>query len=71
MATVAIKPKRSETASSAPSPSDLEEGEIAVNSADQKIYTKKSDGTVVEVANAAGGDGASQGFAIAVSIALG
>ena len=70
MATIAIKPKRSETASSAPSASDLEIGEIAINSADQKIYTKKSDGTIVEVTNAGGG-GASEGFAIAVAVALG
>ena len=69
MATVAIRPKRSETASSVPSSGDLEVGEVAINSADQKIYTKKSDGTVVEVANAA--VGASEGFAIAVAVALG
>jgi hypothetical protein len=69
MATVAIRPKRSETASSVPSSGDLEVGEVAINSADQKIYTKKSDGTVVEVANASGG--ASEGFAIAVAVALG
>ena len=68
MATVAIRPKRSETASSVPSSGDLEVGEVAINSADQKIYTKKSDGTVVEVANAAG---ASEGYAIAVAVALG
>ena len=70
MATIAIKPKRSETASSAPASGDLEVGEIAVNSADQKIYTKKSDGTVVEVANAGAG-ATTEGFAIAVAIALG
>tara|TARA_B100001059_G_scaffold222205_1_gene245920 strand:- start:632 stop:832 length:201 start_codon:yes stop_codon:yes gene_type:complete len=64
---IAIKPKRSETATSAPSSSDLESGEIAVNSADQKIYTKKADGTIVEVAN----KGAEEGFAIAMGIALG
>jgi hypothetical protein len=69
MATVAIRPKRSETASSVPSSGDLEVGEVAINSADQKIYTKKSDGTVVEVANA--DSGASEGFAIAVAVALG
>jgi hypothetical protein len=68
MSTV-IKPKRSETASSVPSTSDLEVGEVAINSADQKIYTKKSDGTVVEVANAS--SGASTGFAVAIAIALG
>jgi hypothetical protein len=70
MATIAIKPKRSENASSAPSAGDLEVGEIAINSTDQKIFTKKSDGTIVEVANAGAGS-ASEGFAIAVSIALG
>jgi len=69
MATVAIRPKRSEIASSVPSSGDLEVGEVAINSADQKIYTKKSDGTVVEVANASAG--ASEGFAIAVAVALG
>ena len=69
MATVAIRPKRSETASSVPSSGDLEVGEVAINSADQKIYTKKSDGTVVEIANAS--SGASEGFAIAVAVALG
>ena len=68
MATV-IKPKHSETATAVPSAGDLDVGEIAINSADQKIYTKKSDGTVVEVANAAGG--ASEGFAIALAVALG
>lgn len=69
--TTAIKIKRSETASSVPQTSDLEVGEIAINSTDQKIFTKKSDGTVVEVANAAGGGGTTDGFAIAVAIALG
>ena len=69
--TTTIKIKRSETASSVPQTSDLEVGEIAINSTDQKIFTKKSDGTVVEVANAAGGGGTTDGFAIAVAIALG
>jgi len=68
--TIAIKPKRSETAATVPSSGDLEVGEVAINSADQKIYTKKSDGTVVEVANAGAG-GTTEGFAIAVAIALG
>lgn len=70
MATIAIKPKRSETAAATPASGDLEVGEIAVNSADQKIFTKKSDGTVVEVGNASSG-GTTEGFAIAVAIALG
>ena len=49
---IAIKPKRSESSSSAPTASDLAVGEIAVNSADQKIYTKNSGGSVVVVGNA-------------------
>ena len=69
MATVAIRPKRSETASSVPSSGDLDIGEVAINSADQQIYTNKSDGTVVEVANAS--NGPSEGFAIAVAVAFG
>lgn len=59
MATVAIKPKRSETASSVPSSGDLQVGEIAINSADQKIYTKTSGGSIVEVGNVSSGGGGS------------
>jgi hypothetical protein len=62
-----IKPKRSESANSVPSGSDLAAGEIAINSADQKIYTKQADGTIVEIAN----KGAEEGIAIALAVALG
>ena len=47
MSTV-IKVKRSETASSVPTTSDLAVGEIAVNTADKKVYVRASGG-VVEV----------------------
>lgn len=50
MATV-IKLKRSEVASSIPDSADLEVGEVAINLADQKIYSKNSDGDIVVVAN--------------------
>ena len=50
MATV-IKLKRSETGSSVPISSDLEVGEVAVNTADRTIYVKDSSNTVVSVAN--------------------
>ena len=53
MATI-IKPKRSEVASSVPSSGDLAVGEIAINSADKKIYTKQADGTVVDLLSGAG-----------------
>jgi hypothetical protein len=42
--------KKSSVASSVPSAGDLEPGEIAVNLADQKIYSKTTGGTVIELA---------------------
>ena len=60
MATV-IKLKRSTTADSVPSTSDLADGEVAINIADQKIYVNNS-GTIVEVANAEGSAGSAGSF---------
>ena len=45
-----FKPKRSSTASSVPTTSNLADGELAVNSADQKIYLRDG-ASVVEVGN--------------------
>ena len=45
-----IKPKRSETSSSVPTTSNLAVGEIAINSADQKIYTRDSNDNIVTLA---------------------
>lgn len=56
--TAVIKLKRSETGGSAPTTSDLEVGEVAVNTADQKIYMRSSTGIVV-VADTATGSGSS------------
>lgn len=39
---IVLKPKRSETASSVPTTSDLAVGEIAINTADKKLYVKDS-----------------------------
>ena len=51
-----FKPKRSNTASSIPTTSDLIDGELAVNSADQKIYLR--DGSnIIEVGNVSSGGG--------------
>ena len=66
MATV-IKLKKSETASSVPTTSNLAVGEVAVNTADQKIYVRDSSSNIVEVAN----KGESLGTVLAMSIALG
>jgi hypothetical protein len=51
MATV-IKPKRSETALAVPAANTLAQGELAMNIADGKFYTKKTNNSVVEVGGA-------------------
>jgi len=51
MATV-IKPKRSETALSVPAANSLAIGELAMNVADGKFYTKKTNNSVVEIGGA-------------------
>ena len=51
MATV-IKPKRSETALAVPAANSLATGELAMNVADGKFYTKKTDNSVVEIGGA-------------------
>jgi len=51
MATV-IKPKRSETALAVPTAGSLATGELAMNVADGKFYTKKTDNSVVEIGGA-------------------
>ena len=65
-----IKIKRSESASSAPSASDLATHEIAMNTADQKIYTKDSNGNIITVASHSEGI-ATEDDILALSIALG
>ena len=66
MATV-IKLKKSETASSVPTTSNLAVGEVAVNTADQKIYVRDSNDNIVTVAN----KGETLGTVLAMSVALG
>lgn len=51
MATV-LKPKRSETSLSLPSTSDLEVGELAMNIADGKFYTRTSGNVIKEMGGA-------------------
>lgn len=54
---VTLKVKRSSVASKAPTTTDLELGEIAVNTYDGKVYIKKDNGTasIVEVTGGGGG----------------
>ena len=69
---IVIKPKKSETGSAVPGTSDLAVGEMAVNTADQKLYVRNAGGTVVEVANAAGiSEATATAKAIVMAVALG
>tara|TARA_Y100000758_G_C15701110_1_gene293350 strand:- start:77 stop:289 length:213 start_codon:yes stop_codon:yes gene_type:complete len=66
-----FKPKRSETASSAPTGGDLATHEIAMNVADQKIYTKAANGSIVTVASHTAAGAVTEDDILALSIALG
>jgi len=48
---------RSSTASAAPSASDLADGELAINTADGKLYYKNSSGNVATLADGPSGSG--------------
>jgi len=48
---VVIKIKKSETASDAPTTSDLAVGEVALNTADKKIYVRDSSDSIINVSN--------------------
>lgn len=53
---------RTSTAGAAPSPGNLLEAELALNTADRKLYSKNSAGVVVQVGGGAAGGGANQVF---------
>jgi hypothetical protein len=64
MTTTIVQVKRSETGGAAPTGADLAIGELAVNLTDKKIFSKKTDGTVVSLGGVAVNDGgASTGVA--------
>ena len=48
MATV-VQLKRTETSGSVPAAGDIAVGELAVNLADGTLYSKKTDGSIIEV----------------------
>ena len=52
-----IKPKKSSVAGEVPSASDLEVAEIAVNTADGKLFVKHTDDTIKEISGTGGGGG--------------
>lgn len=61
-----MKMKRSSVPGKVPLATDLEPGELAVNLVDQKLYTKKTDGTVILV-----GSGDASVTALSITSALG
>lgn len=52
-----IKPKKSSVAGEVPSAVDLEVAEIAVNTADGKLFVKHTDNTIKEISGTGGGGG--------------
>lgn len=61
---------RSSTASAIPSASDLQDGELALNTNDEKLYFKNSSGAVKEIASATGTTGDVTGPSTSVDSAL-
>jgi|TARA_Y100000034_G_C6718009_1_gene317529 hypothetical protein len=68
---VAILPKRSHTLSSTPTTGDLVEGELAVNTADKKIYMRDASNNIVTVANDGVSSAEATSKAVVMAIALG
>ncbi len=52
-----IKPKKTSVAGEIPSPADLEVSELAVNTADGKLFVKHTDDTIKEISGSGGGGG--------------
>ena len=53
--TTVIKPKKSETANSDPTTSNIDVGEMGVNTADKKIYIRDSSDNIITLGSAAAG----------------
>ena len=66
-----IKLKRSEIPTSVPSTNDLQTGEVAINTFDQKMYVRDSEDQIVEVANKGATDAEVTTKATIMAIALG
>lgn len=64
-----VQVKRSETASAVPTGADLAVGELAVNLTDKKIYSKKTDGTVVGLGGVSVNDGGANAGVTTISFA--
>ena len=56
-----IRHKRSSTAGAVPTAGQLQDGELAINTADGKAFMKRDDGAVVEIGGCRNIDGGSAG----------
>lgn len=54
--TTIVQHKRSETSGAIPGEGDIAVGELAINLADAALYTKRSDGSIIELGAAGGGE---------------
>jgi len=64
-----VQVKRSETASAIPTAGQLAIGELAVNLTDKKIFSKKTDGTVVSLGGVEVNDGGAATSVATISFA--
>ena len=64
-----VQIKRSETSGAEPASGDLAVGELAVNLEDQKIFSKKTDGTVVSLGGVEVNDGSTSVGVATISFA--
>jgi hypothetical protein len=67
--TTIVQVKRSETANAIPTAEQLAIGELAVNLTDKKIFSKKTDGTVVSLGGVAVNDGGANTGVATISFA--
>jgi hypothetical protein len=63
--------KHNTATGNSPAAGDLSIGELAVNTADKKIFTKDSAGAIVELGGGGSGSGVSTGKAIAIAMIFG
>lgn len=63
----AVIPKRSSTASAVPTAGQLQVGEIAVNLADAKIYSKTAGGAVIQLGGGSSTSTMTQGKSMAIA----
>lgn len=65
---VAILPKRSHSAASVPDTSDLVAGELAVNTADTKIYMRDDSNNIVRVSGQTAAEVTAKAMAMAIAL---